>query len=301
MSKFLTFFAVGAGFCHEQAFAQALAGPGSAYFHDKPSRAILELRGYAGATTLGPAVVEDVDVAFVAPNGRTAVIRREEGYFWVHDLAQPANAVAISLQPFDQAAWSADSKIFAAYQTESGLVERVRLGESQEPLAFSAGLRRLVMNRDGSEMAAAAADNRLIRYAGSSGVREIPGISVRSLSFALTSNHTIFAIDEVAGAVVELSDNQTRVLATADQIGSQPLEVISLGGGDLSILTRDALILIRLDGSVIRRETLDSEFGQPRQISPLSFLSARSASGEPLYLLDFSREASLYFVPVTEK
>ena len=276
-----------------------MAGPGSSYFYDSPTRAVRELRGPAGAALVGRAAVEEIQFADVAPNGRTAVVLKQGRHYWIADLNRPDDAVTLSLSPVELSAWSADSNSFASYRGEPGLVERVRSGRMIEPVLLGPGLLSLALNRDGSELAGGG-EAGVVRHSDALGVRATQGLRARSIAFA-SGRDAILAVDAGSREVVEISSTGSRVLMSTAQIGGDPLELLELDGGQVCVLTAQEFVVARLDGPVVRRGKFDTAFGRPRQIGAGSFLSKRAAAGDPLYLLDFAREEGLFFVPVTEK
>lgn len=275
----------------------SLAGPEGAYWFDAASRTIRSLRGFSGAATVGPAVLDQTGFAGIAPNGRTAFVQQQDRPLWIEDLRHPEFAIPVSISGSGIIAWSADSKCFAAYETASDSVSRVCMGRVLDRLPMGSAVEHLALNRDGSELAAAGG-GRIVRFSAAAGLAAVEGPQARSIAFAGPGDPLVFA---GAAGVFELRGETPRLMISADQLSLEPLEVMDAGRGRIGILGKDQLIVIDHDGAVLRRQPLDAGFGTPLRIGPQKYLSSRQSSENPLYLLDFSRDEILFFVPVTDK
>jgi hypothetical protein len=120
---FCVFFFCGALAAQDLRFA----GPVSGFVYDAPGRSIRAIQGIPGSSYLGGAVVENIDFASIAPNGRSALIWSGGEASFVARLDESAapRAIGASDMP-DQIAWSPDSRAAVLYRATESRLERWR-------------------------------------------------------------------------------------------------------------------------------------------------------------------------------
>jgi hypothetical protein len=105
--------------------------PASGYVYDQVNRNIRPVAGYLGSATLGPSVLGEVDWASIAPNRKSALIRRNAAVVWIPDVGKPSQAQDLEGIPFaEQLFWASDSSQAVMLATEGQLVWLTNFGSS---------------------------------------------------------------------------------------------------------------------------------------------------------------------------
>lgn len=294
-------FAAASLLAQQSMVRESVSAPDSGYWFDATSATVRELRGYAGAMTAGRTVLEGLEQAFVSPNGRTAVIGRQGAFYWLQDLRQPDRAQAVAIGAADLTAWSANGDCFAAYAGEAGLITEVCRGVVTRSAPVDRGLQALALNRDGSWIAASGED-RLLRYSDATGWIATPGVSARSIVWDAAGAGVVIA-DRVSQSVLRVTNGGAiEEIASAAQLGGGELLAVLLAGpGRIAALTAEEMVIVGAaagsERAVLQRLRLDAPIPGAQPIGPYQYLFAGRDS---LGVLDFLREETVFFVPVTQ-
>jgi hypothetical protein len=93
--------------------------------YDAPARAIRVIQGIPGSSYLGPAVLQNLDFASIAPNGRSALVWSGGAASFVSRLDDGAAGREIGGAGVpDRIAWSADSRAAILYRAAESRLER---------------------------------------------------------------------------------------------------------------------------------------------------------------------------------
>lgn len=294
------------------AWAADVGGPSSQFFFDAPSRAIRAVWAYGGAARLGPAVVEDVDFASIAPDSKRALVRRGEDIYWLRLDPQmnELNYVGGMVTGFTLTAWSADGRCIAVYSPVESRAQRLcdsSFGpqiEDSVPFGTQEEVRALALNRDGSILAVAGSQ-AVYAFSASFGWQQVADVPSPA-AIAFGSNPDSLLIASPAAGLVEVPHVGTglaaAVLLPAEAMGGAPNSVFEAGGLIYLATSDDPAVVVfsRQANSVVRREPVDSALNGLHPISPGVFLSSRVSTAEPLLLIDISRKELVFFVPVTQ-
>ena len=126
MSRFLISICVAIMGPLAMAQQSVVGGPVSGFFYDPGSRSICPLAGILGAALIGPAVLNDVDSAFIAPDGNWALAVRPSGSSFVRKLSDgspveftPDDLIA----GIDRAEWSQDGSVVLLYSSSGNQLQ----------------------------------------------------------------------------------------------------------------------------------------------------------------------------------
>jgi hypothetical protein len=312
--------------CYLPAQQTSLSGPVEAITFDAPTRSLRAVIGFPGAASFGPALLDNLDLASVAPRHNYGIVFESGKCLFVSGLnATPAaaNAAANSRAPIagvtaypEGIVWSADGSLAILY-SRSGRWFQAIAGFPNSPVAQAA----VDVSSLGGEFTAIAADTSgrqiAVAISGESGaVYESAGgqltrlVSIAkpvSLSFS-SDAQTLYALDAASLQVTAASLNgqgfQTFALpGIANPVAIQSLEdsqnrqlLYVAGGSDR---------MVRIIDVASRQIIADVALGfQPTCLDPFgsaSFvLAARSRQANPLWLFAQAPLPGAYFVPAVQ-
>lgn len=118
------------GLCTGQTSTWTL--PGGGYVYDAQAGTIRPLVGFIGAAVPGSAILDGLDWASLAPDGKGVLAQRGESLLWIPDLQNPDQQTSVEgiISP-RQAVWSADSSGVVVLSKGSKLVWLTISGGSQ--------------------------------------------------------------------------------------------------------------------------------------------------------------------------
>jgi len=266
-----------------------------------------------GAARMGEPLVNDLEWASVAPNGRTALVMTQGA---VHrltigdELAETVVAGVVERPALAQ--WRADSSAVALYLPESRTVQWVRDGlEVEAGVALPAAdgrIAAMAVDRNGSVAVAIEGTGvELLRDGEWSSVSEASDLAALILS---PDGQTLWLASRSPAAVVE-------VTLAADSFVSKILAQDSerLAGLSAMALSSDGKTLYLADAPTSRLYALTRETGElsegllldtlASEITPagrasLFLLGLRTEPGTPVYLLDERDGPRVLFVPAPE-
>src|ERR1017187_3438541 len=98
--------------------------PASGYVYDSIAGTIRPVLGFPGSSYAGPAVLTGVTWASVAPDGRAALMVRQDRLWWTQDLSN-ANITPVGIDAIDSISdcrWSADASAAAVLSSATATV-----------------------------------------------------------------------------------------------------------------------------------------------------------------------------------
>jgi streptogramin lyase len=294
-------------------------GPVSGILYDEPARALRPVVGVPGGSYLGPAIVDDLDAAFVSPNGESSLASTAGRALLIRSLRSDMQTTTPleTCADMDVAAWTADSR-FAVAHCSNGQLIRIDAG-GREPaselvaeLDPAAGpVKTLAVNEDASRIVASIGGDLPAYY------QIVDGAAVR-LAAAAPSGACVFS--RAAGAFFALSGEHGQVLRFSG-LASQGWEALSLpeaaaepGGPFALAVSRDGKVLYLASAAARTIRAYDPRSGAlswavglpvaPDALSELPAASsvfvvtARRKAAEPVWLFDVrSSPAAAFFVP----
>ena len=295
----------------------SLNGPVQAYTFDLPTRSIRAVIGVPGAASFGPAVMENVELAAVAPGQNYGLVFEGGKCLLVSGLGAAKIATApiagVSAYP-DGIAWAGGGSLAVLYsragnwfQIVSGfpsspvaatLVDLSSLGGSLTAVAADAAGKQVAVGLSGGKGAVYQALNDWVAPLASMS-------DPVSLSFA-SDGATLYALDAASSKVVAVDLGNHSLQTFALEGISNPVAIRALEDSE----NRSVLYVAGGKDRLLR--ILDVSSGQPPTDVALGFqptdldnfgshsfvLAARSQSTKPLWLLSSSTPLpSAYFVP----
>jgi hypothetical protein len=301
----------------------SLRGPASGFFYDAPSRSVRPLVGFPGSSYLGKVILGDLDNAFIAPDGKSALGIENGRPILIRGFVEGAptsRSLLAGLTPFGVSTW-ADSSILLAYSPSTRLLLRWDLSISPEEPSQSFDLSYLegdvtsiVTNKDASLMVIG------LRHPDHGGLYlSKPGVPAVRLLAAKNPPPAIF--NPSVNILYTVDGENHRILRFPEGLSGGSEAVIF--SGESEPLTDPVALGVSADGQrlfvaggsdhLVREYDLRSqEFLRevrveaiPQSLSPLPsmatvFLLGTRGSREPAWLLDTRNGLSVYFAPATE-
>jgi hypothetical protein len=297
----------------------SLSGPVQAFTFDSPTRSIRAVIGFSGAASFGPALVENLELASIAPGQTYGIVFESGKWLLVSGLGSKKISTAaiagLTAHP-DGIAWSAEGSLAVLYSRSGNWFQSIT-GFPNAPVAGSL----IDISSLGGSLSTVAADapgkQIVVGVSGDKGaVYEASGTWVTllaamanpvSLSFS-SDGETLYALDAATAQVtaVALGNHSLQTLALTgmknpvaiwalEDLQNRPVLYVA-GGSDR--------ILRILD--VANQQTLTSvtlNF-QPTSLDPFgsnSFvLAPRSQSVKPLWLFSSAPQPAAFFVPAVQ-
>lgn len=296
----------------------SVTGPVEALTFDPPTRSVRAVIGFPGAASFGPALLDNLDLASVAP-GQNYGIAFESGKCWLvsglgsKNVAQTAIEKAnANPQGIVWAAGGSQAILYSSsgnwFQTITGFPATPTAGAVVDVTPFGS-LTVIASDAAGKQIAVAVSGDQAGVYLDSGGqLTRVASLSKPlSLSFS-TDGQTLYALD---AAVPEI---------TAITLASEGLQNFALPGISNPIAIQAAVdtanrpVLYIAGGSDHSVRILDVSTGQittdialpfqPTGIAPFgatSFvLAGRLQAANPLWLLSNSASPAAYFVPAVQ-
>lgn len=288
------------------AFAQTptVRSPYSGLVYDPPSRSLRTIAGFWGAAYLGPARVADIDAASVAPDGRFALIAREETIRLVRSLdrAEPEEIPLAGLSaPWAHVLWNS-AEVWIVTSAGLSRVQALDSGPvAGPPLALP------------SPPAALALQDGKLLLALADGVYQLTDAGALSRVFSLEQPCALAASPR---RIFAASCARPRLVAAADAAGApedlpvpESAETLALAGaafsagGEMLFLAEASAsrILVFDFAAGLWRDSLPVE-ASPERLEALAgaayLLRAPARRGEPVLILDTAAAPpAVWFVP----
>ena len=303
----------------------SMKGPLSGLIYHASSRSIRPVVGFPGSSYLGKAVLKDIEVAAIAPDGDTALVTQAEQSFLIRGLLGPnpeplpiPNLVAGA----DYVTWASNASTAVVYSSTSRQLQRIDLLPADiivEPAidlsALQGEVTCVVTNADATQTVIG------LRHPTSGGLyaisKDVPALWLQALSnpgsavFGRDSN-TLFAVDRDTRRILRFEDIRSGGWEWLSFSGeSQPLA--DPVGIALSPNGRTLYVAGGLDQAVreydLGSRTLVSETVLevvPQCLTPIAsmnsvfILERRAKPGHPIWILSTRPAPFLFFVPADE-
>lgn len=297
----------------------SVTGPVEALTFDPPTRSVRPVIGFPGAASFGPALLDNLDLASVAP-GQSYGLAFEAGKcLFLSGLgAKTAGQIAIeNAQAHPQGiVWAAGGSLAILYSTAgswfqliTGFPATPSAGAVVNVTPLGGSLTAIASDAPGKQIAVAVSGDQggVYLYSNSQFTRVASLSKPASLSFS-TDGQTLYALDlavpEVTAITLASDGFQNFVLpGMSDPIAIQAARdasnrpVLYVAGGS----DRSLRILDPSSGQVAADLALQF---QPTGMAPFgatSFvLAGRSQAANPLWLLSNSASPAAYFVPAVQ-
>jgi hypothetical protein len=289
---------------------------------DAPTRSIRAVIGSLGSASLGPAAMNELDFASIAPRQDYGIAFRRGQSLLVSLLASTLGSGQVSTAalpaPFsvpDGVVWSDDGSVAVLYsrasswiQTFTGFPSAVKPGPVTSISSLGGSLSALATDLHGQRVAAGVIGDQAGVYAITNGQGFVPLLRMPN-PVALTfsgDGGTLYALDGTANQVSEINlasyATQTWPVGTEDAVAIQAArngsnqEVLYVAG-------RGDRLLLAFDRSTHQQVASIPLSFAPTAIEPLgnnSFsLRSRTAASDPLWSFANGSQPTVYFVPAT--
>ena len=297
----------------------SLSGPVVGITFDAPTRSLRAVNGFPGAASFGPALLDSLDFASVAPQQSYGLVFENGECFLVSGLGSKTISTAVIAgvtQYPDRIVWSANGSLAILYSRAAGWFQTIA-GFPNAPVAaglvdvasLGGAFTAVAADSTGRQVAVAVGGDDGGVYLTSAGqfTRLASMANPVSLSFS-SDGETLYALDAATAQVTEVS------------VGSHGLQTLALPGIANPIAIQSAedsqnrQLLYVAGGSDRMLRMLDVASGQIVADVPLNFqptglcplgagsfvLAFRSQSANPLWLFAVTPQPGAYFVPAIQ-
>jgi hypothetical protein len=293
----------------------SVSGPVEAMTFDQPTRSVRAVIGFPGAASFGPALLDNLDLATVAPGQTYGLVFEAGECFAVSGLGSKTiarTAIQNAQTRPEGIVWASGGSMAILYSRSANWFQAI----AGFPAAPTAGavvsvaplgsLAAIATDAPGKQIAIAVSGG-VYSYSDGQFARLAPLAQPASLSFSVDSK-TLYALDQSVPQVtaITLATDAFQnfglqgmanpiALQAAQDGANQP--VLYIAGG-----TDRALRILDLSSGQIAAD-IALQF-QPTGIAPFgasSFvLAGRSQAANPLWLLSNSTSPAAYFVPAVQ-
>lgn len=297
----------------------SVIGPVEAVTYDAPTRSLRQVIGLPGAASFGPAILDNIDIASVAPMQTYGIVSESQKWLVVSNLGSKTLA-SRSIQGVvnkpDSIVWSADGTVAILYsltnnwfQVISGLPAAPTAGALVDVSTLGGSFSAIAMDTAGKQIAVAITGSHSGVYQFSGGEFSALSSIANPVSLSFSSDaQTLYALDaaNLDVSAIKLNGSSTQILALAGMtnpiaiqslVDSQNRPILYIAGGSDRLLR-----ILDLSNQQVLND-LPLNF-QPNSLSPFgsgSFvLASRSKSSNPLWLFASTPLPSAYFVPAVQ-
>lgn len=293
-----------------------LSGPVEGYTFDAPTGSIRAVIGFLGSASFGPAVLEPLDFASVAPDQDYAIAVRRGECVFVSGLGSSTLSISTLAEfssPPEGVAWSDDGTIAVVYsktenwiQTFAGLPASISAGTPLSISPLGGSLSAVAADADGQTVAIGITGNNAGVYEIAGSQSFTPLLSVSSpIALAFSGDGSaLYALDAATNQVSEInlatSATQTWPPGVEDAVAIRPArdaanrKVLYVAGGS-------SRLLLALDDSSHQTVASVPLSFDPMIIEPLGtngfVLRPRMTSSDPLWSFTNGAQPMVYFVP----
>ena len=289
-----------------------LAGPIQGFIFDAPTRTVRALTGSLGAASFGPALMDRLDFATIAPHQNYGIAFRRGQVLVMSSLDSSLSTEmlpASSAVP-DHAAWADDGSVVILYSQSANWIQiyrgfpgRVTVG-SQLPMPGA--LSAITADAHGQWVAVGITGEQGGVYllgADQSFSQLLHSSAPISLAFSADRN-TLYALDQVTNQVFEMTLSNSSVQtwpAGADDAIAIRESTGATGERLIYVAARSSHLLLSVDKST--HETIASAILSfaPDVIEPIGnngfLLTRRSRSNDILWTFTDGAQPAIYFVP----
>jgi hypothetical protein len=296
----------------------SLSGPVEAVTFDAPTRSLRAVNGFPGAASFGPALLDSLDLASIAPRQNYGIVFQSGKCLFVSGLGSKISAIAIagvSARP-DGIVWSGDGSLAILYshagrwfQTIAGFPKGPAAGALVDVSSLGGAFTAVAADTPGLQIAVAVSGENGAVYQAANGQFTHLASMQKPISLSFSSDaRTLYALDAATAEVtaVTLSSRGLQTLALPgignpiaiqSVANSQNRQLLYVAGGtDRMVRILDvASQQIVMDVALIFRPTGLDPFGGSSFV-----LASRSKSANPLWLFSVTPLPAAYFVPAVQ-
>lgn len=298
----------------------SLSGPVEAFTFDAPTRSLRAVIGVPGASSFGPALVDNLDFASVAPHQNYGIALENGNWVVISGLGSKSSSTlvneGVSRYP-DGVAWSGDgtlavlySRAGAWFQPVSGLPSAPSAGVLVDVSALGGTFSAMAVDSQGKQIAVGMSGDSGAVYQAALGQPLAPAATLAApvaLSFS-RDGQTLYALDgsSVEVSAVSLGGHGVETLALPGMknpvaiqsaVDSQNRPLVYVAGASDKILR----IIDVTSQQIVEDIPLNLE---PASVAPFgssSFvLASRAQAANPLWLFSSAPQPRAYFVPAIQ-
>jgi hypothetical protein len=294
----------------------SFSGPVEALTFDAPTRSVRAVLGLPGAASFSPALLDNLDLASVAPGQSYGLVFQSGKCLWVSGLGSKkisTSTIADVAQHPDGVVWSGNGSLAILYsraggwfQTIEGFPSAPAAGKLVDVSSLGGSLTALAADAPGKQIVVALGgdDGGVYQASGSDFTRLVSVAQPISLSFS-SDGQTLYVLDaaklQITAVTVASHGLQTLALpglknpvAIQSLVDSASRPVLYVAAGSDRILR----ILDVASQQIVTDVQLNFQPGSVDRFGSNSFVLAyRSQSVNPLWLFSSTPQPSAYFVP----
>jgi hypothetical protein len=286
--------------------------PAARLVFDPLSASLRRVTGEPGAALLADSVASGVRFGSISPDGRTALILREERM----ELLRMRDGSVLESRPLegaivaDMAAWRADSEEVLLAARGARKLQRISFRELQVQAGAvydwsqPGELRALAQGRSFGAVISGNDESGAVYRLGSNGEVELLANAVQPNAVHITEQDETIFTDAGAAAVFAVSSGSVRKVAGFDAEKFTPSAVFASSDGQRLIIGAGKQRLLRQlnsgTGETLNESMLESAPGAMEWFGGRNLLriSRREKEGDVLLLVDLQRnDGSVWFVP----
>ena len=301
VSLALVVCSVGPAPAQTQSFGAAVSG----FVFNPGARTVRPIVGVRGAAQLGAAVLDQTDIAWVAPGGRAAIAGKNGRTIVLRDFAE--TAVDGLIDSPDRVAWSSGGSYAVLYSSATGRLQRLRftpdaaLADPPSDLSQLGRVSALAIDVTGRQIAIGIADAGLYLVNDGQSPALISSTAQPAAAAFDDSSQRLYALDLEKGRIIQFEPGAGEAqFASLDQM--DPASLAVSGNGQYLLVTDRAARAVQVFDIASRTlaNTITLDFA-PSRLERLSnspvFLLNGDNPNEWLLVLDASQTPGVYFVP----
>jgi hypothetical protein len=297
----------------------SLSGPVEAITFDAPTRSLRAVNGFPGAASFGPALLDSLDFASVAPRQNYGVVFENGKCLFVSGLGSktspPAVIAGVTERP-DGVVWSGDGSLAILYSRAAGWFQTIAgfpgtpvAGALIDVASLSGTFTAVATDTPGKQIVVAVSGDNGAVYQSSGGQFTRLASMTKPISLSFSSDgQTLYALDAATAQV------------TAASLGNHGIQILALPGitnpiAIQSVVDSQNRQLLYVAGGTDRMVRILNVASQqivadvpltflPTGLDPFgsgSFVLAfRSQSTNPLWLFAVTPQPGAYFVPAIQ-
>lgn len=296
-----------------------LTGPIEALTFDAPTRSVRAVIGFPGAASFGPALLDNVDFASVAPQQSYGIVLQSGKWLSVSGLGSKTvskTAIAGVTADPDGIVWSANGTVAILYsltggwfQTVAGYPGAPATGALVDLSSLGGAFSALAVDAPGKQIAVAVSGQNGAVYQAANGQFTLLASMTKPVSLSFSNDgQTLYALDAATLQVTAASlsghgfqtlalsglTNPIAIQAFEDTQGRQLLYVADASARILRILEVSSQQIVT-DLPLSFQPTTIGAFGNSSFV-----LASRSQSTNPLWLLASTPQPAAYFIPAVQ-
>jgi len=295
-----------------KAFAQSakVSGPLTGLIYDRTRGAVRPLQGVPGSSYIGSPVLDQVDLASIAPGGEWAFIARNGQTEFMHGLSGSAPAESSPdglIASVDRVVWNRDGSAALLYSSSGNQLQRVTFsgGEARAdaPIDVPSGrVTALALDQAGRQIALGVAGSGLYLFNTGQSPALISSIAQPVAAAFDETSLKLYAVDADSSRILEFDSGAAqRDFAALDPAVTPAGLAVSAGSRYLLLADSAARAVYVYDtASRSLANTLNLDF-VPTRFEPLStgptFLLNGDQQGEWLLVLDARQTPGISIVP----